>query len=170
MAEDWLEVYESRADNNLRLNKITILSFLKFFCKINRDKLEIVVKATYGLQSRKFFEILNLTFWGRSLVTRRFGFHSNSWGADKIKGLTISIDFRNRNTELLLVFSIISSWFKWIPWNIQEDSRESKFWFISRNLACLLSAFAIKLLQNNRRKQLLSNSSTENIFFITTNN
>ena len=43
--------------------------------------------------------------------TKRFvGFElrSNSRGEDEIKGLQISIDFRNRNTELLLVSSIIS--------------------------------------------------------------
>ena len=32
-------------------------------------------------------------------------------GADEIKGLLILIDFGNRNTELLLLFSIISPWF-----------------------------------------------------------
>ena len=106
-----MKVYENRADrlsNNLRLNEISILSFLQFYCKINRNQLEIVVKATYGLHSNKYFEILNLTFWGRSLVTRRFGLHSNSRDADEIKGLPISIDFCNKNTQLLLLFSIIS--------------------------------------------------------------
>ena len=49
--------------------------------------------------------------------------------------------------------------------NVRADSWESKFWFISWNLACLLPNFAVKLLRNNRRKQLLSNSSKENIFF-----
>ena len=43
--------------------------------------------------------------------TKRFGLHSNSRGADEIKDLWISIDFRNRNTELLLTFIIISSCF-----------------------------------------------------------
>ena len=60
-----MKVYENRADrlsNNLRLNEISILSFLQFYCKINRNQLEIVVKATYGLHSNKYFEILNLTF------------------------------------------------------------------------------------------------------------
>ena len=53
---------------------------------------------------------MNLRFWERSLVTRRFGLHSDSRGAVEIKDLPISIDFRNRNTELLLLFSIISPW------------------------------------------------------------
>ena len=43
-------------------------------------------------------------------MTRYFGLHSNSRGTDEIKGFPISIDFRNRNTELLLMFSIISLW------------------------------------------------------------
>ena len=106
-------MYENRADrlsNNLRLNQISILSYLQFYCKININQLEIVVKATYDLCSNKYFEVLNLTFWGRSLVTRRFGLHSNSRGAGEIKGLLIWRDFRNRNTKLLLLFSIISPW------------------------------------------------------------
>ena len=41
-------------------------------------------------------------------MVRRFGHHSNSRGADEIKSLPISIDFCNRNMELLLLFSIIS--------------------------------------------------------------
>ena len=60
-----MKLYENRADrlsNNLRLNEISILSFLQFYYKINRNQLEIVVKATYGLHSNKYFEILNLTF------------------------------------------------------------------------------------------------------------
>ena len=69
-------MYENRADrlsNNLRLNEISILSFLQFYCKINRNQLEIVVKATYDLHSNKYFEILNLTFeeeawWGGVLA------------------------------------------------------------------------------------------------------
>ena len=44
-------------------------------------------------------------------MTRRFGLPSNSRGADKIKDLPISIDFRNRITELLRLFNIISPWF-----------------------------------------------------------
>ena len=74
----------------------------------NRNQLEIVLKATYGLHPNKYLKILDLTFWGRSLVTRRFGLPTNSRGADEIKGLPISIDFPNRITELLLLFSIIS--------------------------------------------------------------
>ena len=89
---------------------ISILTFFQFYFKINRNQLEIVVKATYGLYPNKYFEILHLTFWGGSLVTKRFGFHSNSWGADEIKRLAILIDFRNRNMELLLLCSIIYSW------------------------------------------------------------
>ena len=84
LAEDGLEVYE--------------------------NQLEIVVKATYSLHRNKYFEIFSLTFWGRSLVARRFGVHPNSQGADEIKDLLISIDFRNRNTELLLLLSITSPW------------------------------------------------------------
>ena len=66
------------------------------------------VRNSCKTDSNEYFEILNLTFWGRSLVVRRFGHHSNSRGADEIKGLPISIDFYNRNMELLLLFSIIS--------------------------------------------------------------
>ena len=86
-SEDWLKVYEYHADrlsNNLRLSENSILSFFQFYCKIKINWLEIVVKATYDLHANKYFEIFNLTFWGRSLVTRRF--HSNSQGADEIKG------------------------------------------------------------------------------------
>ena len=110
-AQDCLEVYENGTDhlsNNQRLNEISKLIFFQFYFKIKRNQLEIVLTATYGLHPNKYFEILNLTFWGRSLLTRRFGLHSNSRGADEIKDLPISIDLRNRNTELLLLFSIIS--------------------------------------------------------------
>ena len=50
-------MYENRADrssNNLRLNKISILTFFQFYFKTNRNQLEIVVKATYGLHSNKY--------------------------------------------------------------------------------------------------------------------
>ena len=43
-------------------------------------------------------------------MTRHFGLDSNSRGADEIKGLPISIDFRNRITELLLLFIVIMPW------------------------------------------------------------
>lgn len=89
-------MYENRADrlsNSLRSNKISILSFFQFFCKINRNLIEIAVKATYDLHSNKYIEIPSLTFWGRNLITRRFGLHSNSRDVDEIRHLTISIDF-----------------------------------------------------------------------------
>lgn len=89
-------MYENRADrlsNSLRSNKISILSFFQFFCKINRNLIEIAVKATYHLHSNKYIEIPSLTFWGRNLITRRFGLHSNSRDVDEIRHLTISIDF-----------------------------------------------------------------------------
>ena len=53
-----LEVYENRDDNlsnNLRLNEIFILIFLQFYGKINRNQLEIVVEATYGLHPYYYF-------------------------------------------------------------------------------------------------------------------
>ena len=126
MDEDRLEVCENCADclnKNQRLNEISILSFLQFYYKIRRNQLEIVVKATYDLHSNKYFEILNLTFWGRSPVTRRFGLHSNSRGADEIKGLQISIDFYNRNREFLHLFSNMSPWLilKFILRNFRID-------------------------------------------------
>ena len=58
-------MYENRVDhlsNNPRLNEISILTFFQFDCKINRDQLEIVVKATYGLHPNEYFEVLNLRF------------------------------------------------------------------------------------------------------------
>ena len=36
-----------------------------------------------------------------------------------------------------------------IPGNVQKDSGESKFQFISWNLACFSSNFVVKLLRNN---------------------
>ena len=106
-------MYENHADrlsNSLRSNKIFILSFFQFYYKINRNLIEIVVKATYHLHSNKYIEIPSLTFSGRKLITRRFGLHSNSRGVNEIKGLPITLDFCNRNTELLL-FNNMSPWF-----------------------------------------------------------
>ena len=40
--------------------------------------------------------------------------------------------------------------------NIQEDSGESKFWFISWNLACFLSSLAVKLLQSKGKNTISS--------------
>ena len=54
--EDCLEMYESRADhlnNNLRLNEISIFIFLQFYCKVNRNQLEIVGEATYEFFRKK---------------------------------------------------------------------------------------------------------------------
>ena len=115
MSEDQLEVYENRADhlsNNLRLNEISILPFFRFYFKIKRNQLKIVVKATHGLHPNKYFEILYLTFSKKPLVARNFGLYLNSRGADEIKGFPILIEFCNRNTELLFLLSIISSCFK----------------------------------------------------------
>ena len=50
--EDYMEVYENRADpvsNNLRLNEISILTFFQLYCKINRNKSEIFVEETYDV-------------------------------------------------------------------------------------------------------------------------
>ena len=90
-------MYENGADNlsnNLRLNEISVLTFFQFYSKINRNQSEIVVEPTYGLNPNLYFEILNLKFGGRSLVTRRFDLHLNCRGPDEIKGLPISIGFR----------------------------------------------------------------------------
>ena len=57
-AEDCLEVYENRADklsDKLRLNEISILIFFQFYCKINRNQLDIVVETTYGLHPYHYF-------------------------------------------------------------------------------------------------------------------
>ena len=129
MAEDWPEIFENWADhlsNNLRLNEISILTFSQNYCKINRNQSESIVKATYGLHPTKYFEILNLIFWWRSLVTRRFGLHANSWVADEIKDFPISIDFCNRNTEMLLLFSIISPWWKRLLKNVTHSAKMRK--------------------------------------------
>ena len=58
--------------------------------------------------------------------------------------------------------------FKRSPGNVQEDSGESKFRYISWKLACFLSNFAVKLLRNNGKKRLLSNFPKESTFFTTT--
>ena len=90
-------MYENRSDNlsnNLRLNEISILIFFQFHCKINRNRLEIVLEATYGLQPYKYYEILNLKFWGRSKVIKRSRFHSNSQGVHEIKDFPVSVDFQ----------------------------------------------------------------------------
>ena len=58
-------MYENRDDclsDNLRLNEISILTFFQSSIKINRKQLELVVKATYGLHSKKYLLILQLTF------------------------------------------------------------------------------------------------------------
>ena len=52
----------NRLSNNLRLNEISILTLFQFYFKINRNQLEIVVKATYSLHPNKYFEILHLIF------------------------------------------------------------------------------------------------------------
>ena len=73
-------MYENCADhlsNDLRLNEISVLTFSQFYCKINRNQLEIAAEATYGLHPNKCIKILNVTFKGRILVTRNFRFSSN---------------------------------------------------------------------------------------------
>ena len=52
------------------------------YYKINRNQLQIVVRRTRGLHSNNYFEILNLIFGGRNLVTSCFGLHLNSRGAE----------------------------------------------------------------------------------------
>ena len=50
-------MYENRADhlrNNLNLDEISMLIFFGFSCKTNRNQLEIIVEATYGLWSTPY--------------------------------------------------------------------------------------------------------------------
>ena len=68
--------------------------FFYFYCKINRNQLERVLEAIYGLRLDKYFEISNIAFRGKKLVTRHFLLHSNSQSMDKIRDLPISIDLR----------------------------------------------------------------------------
>lgn len=89
-----MAVYENRYDhlsNNLILNEISKLIFFQFYCRINREQLEIAVETIYGLNPDKYFEILNLKFGGRNLLTRRFGLHPNSRCAYEIRELLIAI-------------------------------------------------------------------------------
>ena len=37
--------------SSLRLNEISILTFLQFYCKIKRNQLELVIEGAYGLHS-----------------------------------------------------------------------------------------------------------------------
>ena len=53
----------------------------------------MILEATYGINLNKYFKIMNVKLKGRNLVTRRFGLHSNSGGADSIRGMLISVDF-----------------------------------------------------------------------------
>ena len=170
MAEGWLEVYENRADhlrNNLRLNEISILNFSQFYFKINRNQLEIVVKATYDLHPNKYFEILHLTFWGRSPMMRRFNLHSNSRGVDEIKGFPILINFCNRNTKLLLLFSIIYlhgfiQWYLVLP--MVFIVRKKVFWltYLLFYLLTFISKFMYHVKQNS--VTLVWHNSAEIIF------
>ena len=89
-------------NSNLRLNKISILIFFQIYFKRNSIQLEIVVKTTYDLCPNKYFKILNLTFWGRNVLTRCLGIHSNSRDADVIKGLPISIETQSCYSCLVL--------------------------------------------------------------------
>ena len=73
--------------------KSLCLSFSSFAEKINRNQLEVVVEATYGLRPSKYFETMSQSFGGRSLMTKRFGFHLNSRGPDEIRDSPISIGF-----------------------------------------------------------------------------
>ena len=50
----------------------------------------------------KCFETLSLTFWGRSLVKRRYGLHSNSRGANEIKSIDFAIETRSCYSCLVL--------------------------------------------------------------------
>ena len=62
-AEDYLKVYEIRANhlsNNLRLYEISILVFFEFYCKINKNQLEMILDATYGLHLNEHFKIIKL--------------------------------------------------------------------------------------------------------------
>ena len=51
-----MELYENQANRlgyNLRLNEILYLPFSSFTSKKNRNQLEVVVKAPYGLHPNK---------------------------------------------------------------------------------------------------------------------
>ena len=53
---------ENRADhlsNNLSLDEISMLIFFGFSCKTNRNQLEIIVEATYGLWSTPYSWVAN---------------------------------------------------------------------------------------------------------------
>ena len=111
-AEDGLEVYEHRADhlsNNLRSTEIFILTLFYVHNSIRNSCKSNLWVINSSKHPSKYFKILNLVFYGTSLVTWCFGLHSNSRGAYEIRDLLTSIDFSNRNTQLLILLSIIAA-------------------------------------------------------------
>ena len=117
--------------NNVCIFICSTLTFFQFYCKVNRNQLKVFVKSTYGLYHNKYFEIINLRFWERSLVMRCFELHSNSQRADEIKGLPISIDFRNRGTEFLILFSMISTWLLTVQNGADDRRKFNQYWRFS---------------------------------------
>ena len=105
LTENWLEVYEHRADhlsNNLRSNEIFILTFFYLHNSIRNSCKSNLWVINSSKHPSKYFEILNLAFFGTSLVTWCFGLHSNSRGAYEITDLPTSIDFSNRNEHIVV--------------------------------------------------------------------
>ena len=106
-------MYKNHTDhlsNNLWLNEMSILTFFQFYFKINRNQLERVVKVTYGLHPNKCLNTESKIFRmkpGDKTCWASFKSLSRWWEQD----LPITIDFRSKNIELLLLFSTISpSW------------------------------------------------------------
>ena len=103
VSEDFLEVHENCVDHlsdNLKLNNISMLIFFEFYCKIKRNQLEIVLEETCGSQ-HKYFGILDLTFGGRILVTRRFRLCLNSQTRNQIRDWSILIDFCTKKPRVV---------------------------------------------------------------------
>ena len=72
-------MYENRADylsNKLILNEIAILIIFQCSCKINRNQLEIVVKATQGGSPLSDCKITSLSMSSISCCTRPHVFTS----------------------------------------------------------------------------------------------
>ena len=123
----YLEVYENSTDNlnnNLGLIEISILIFFQFYCKINRNWLEIVVDATYGLYP--ILILLNIEFKilrkspGDEAFQILLKFSRCGWD----QRLVDFNRFSSIETKLLLLFSIISPWF----YQLSSNQLFTEFW------------------------------------------
>ena len=141
----------------------SMIIFSQFYRKRNRNKLEIVLEANYGLHVIKYFKILSLKFGKRrSLVTKRLRLYSKSCERQLIQLIWLRQDIMTR--FMLLAYLLLKKLFIH-NWNFVNDlhfalnmlTNFTQFFFFCLPLKISKSLWLSELFRNDKKRTLRRN-------------